>query len=42
MPQVTELAYRLRKKGVPLSPCVLTVDEFVKELTEVYKAGKEG
>ena len=42
VPQVTELAYRLRKKGVPLSPCVLTVDEFVKELTEVYKAGKEG
>ena len=42
VPQVTELAYRLRKKGVPLSPCVLTVDEFVKELTEVYRAGKEG
>ena len=29
VPQVTEIAYKLKKKGLPLPSCILTVDEFV-------------
>ena len=35
VPQVTELAYRLRKRGLPLSECILTKEQFTKELMEV-------
>ena len=35
VPQVTELAYGLRKRGVPLSPCILAEDQLVKEILEV-------
>ena len=34
VPQVTELAHELRKKGVPLSPCILDEKQFVKEILE--------
>ena len=30
VPQVTEIAYRLRKEGIPLPECILTVDEFMQ------------
>ncbi len=39
VPQVTELSYSLRKKGVPLPPCILDIDTFVTELLKV-RAGK--
>ena len=39
VPQVTELAYELRQKGVPLPPCILDIDTLVKELVKV-RAGK--
>lgn len=39
VPQVTELAYGLRKKGVPLSPCILGTEELVAELVEIRKLG---
>lgn len=35
VPQVTELAYKLRKNGLPLKDCILTIDEFVEELKRV-------
>lgn len=35
VPQVTELAYKLRKNGLPLKDCILTIDEFVEELKKV-------
>lgn len=31
VPQVTELAYELRKKGIPMREGILTIDEFVEE-----------
>ncbi len=37
VPQVTELAHGLRKKGVPLSPCILDVEELVGELVGIRK-----
>ena len=37
VPQVTELAYGLRKRGVPLSPCILDTEELVKELVEIRR-----
>ncbi len=37
VPQVTELAYNLRKKGIPLSPCILDIQDFVRELAEFRK-----
>ena len=37
VPQVTELAYELRKKGLPLSPCILDIETFVEELTGIWK-----
>ena len=39
VPQVTELAHELRRKGVPLPPCILDIDTLVKELVKV-RAGK--
>lgn len=35
VPQVTELAYELKKAGVPLPEGILTVDEFVKALEQI-------
>lgn len=35
VPQVTELAYGLRKKGVPLSPCILDRAKLVAELVKI-------
>ena len=32
VPQVTEIAHRLRQKGMNLPECVLTVDELVEAL----------
>ena len=37
VPQVTELAHGLRKKGVPLSPCILDGEELVGELVGIRK-----
>ena len=31
VPQVTELAYKLREKGIPMREGILTIDEFVEE-----------
>lgn len=36
VPQVTELAYELKKEGVPLSDGILTVEELVNELCQLY------
>lgn len=41
VPQVTELAFELRKSGLPLSPCILTNEQLVKELMEI-KNGERG
>ena len=35
VPQVTELAYELRKEGLPIAEDILTVDEFVAELSKL-------
>ena len=35
VPQVTELAYELKKQGVPLPDGILTIDEFVEEMTRI-------
>jgi energy-coupling factor transport system ATP-binding protein len=35
VPQVTELAYKLRKKGLKLSSDILTIDEMVNELCQL-------
>lgn len=37
VPQVTLLAYELKKKGLPLSEGILTKEELVKELTALYR-----
>lgn len=37
VPQVTELAYRLRQSGVNMPECVLTEDEFVEAVTGLKK-----
>ena len=37
VPQVTELAYGLRRKGVPLSPCILDTAKLVRELVEIRR-----
>lgn len=36
VPQVTELAYELKKEGIPLSDGILTVEELVNELCRLY------
>lgn len=38
VPQVTELAYELRKSGVPLPKCVLSVEEFIDAMKKVRGA----
>lgn len=35
VPQVTELAYELRKEGLPINDCILTKEELTKELIRV-------
>lgn len=37
VPQVTELAYELRKKGVPMKEGILSIDEFVEEYGRLMK-----
>lgn len=37
VPQVTELAYELRKKGIPMRDGILTIDEFVEEYGRLIK-----
>lgn len=37
VPQVTELAYELKKSGLPLSDGILTMDELVTELKQLKK-----
>ena len=37
VPQVTELAYELKKSGLPLSDGILTMDELVAELKQLKK-----
>lgn len=37
VPQVTELAYELKKNGLPLSDGILTMDELVDELKKIGK-----
>ncbi|MBB2184259.1 energy-coupling factor transporter ATPase [Lachnospiraceae bacterium MD1] len=37
VPQVTELAYELRKEGLPIPKGVLTVDELVEALTKIKR-----
>ena len=37
VPQVTELAWELKKEGLPLSDGILTIDAFVEELTALYR-----
>lgn len=37
VPQVTELAYELKKNGLPLSDGILTMDELVAELKQLKK-----
>lgn len=39
VPQVTELASELRKKGMDLPPDIITVDEFVEKAAELLKRG---
>lgn len=36
VPQATELAYRLRKKGIPIRKDILTNEEFVEEICRLY------
>ena len=36
VPQVTELAYELKQEGIPLSDGILTVEELVSELCQLY------
>lgn len=35
VPQITELAYRLKSKGIKIKPGILTVDEMVMELCQI-------
>lgn len=46
VPQVTELAWELRKEGVPLPEGILTTEEFTKAMEDVRRAvsasGKDG
>lgn len=39
VPQVTELAYALRQKGLPMPESVLTADDFVSRYTELVTKG---
>ena len=35
VPQVTEVAYELKKEGIPLTDGILTIDELVNELCQL-------
>lgn len=35
VPQITALSYELHKAGFPIDSCILTVDEFVKQMEQV-------
>ena len=35
VPQVTELAYELKKEGIHINPKILNVDEMVNELCQL-------
>jgi energy-coupling factor transporter ATP-binding protein EcfA2 len=37
VPQVTELAWELKKEGLPFSDGILQIDEFVDELMKLYQ-----
>lgn len=37
VPQVTELAYKLNKKGIPMKSGILTIEEFVEEYKNVIR-----
>lgn len=39
VPQITWLAYELQQSGLPLPPGILTMDELVRELKQIYEAG---
>ncbi|MGC4019165.1 MAG: energy-coupling factor transporter ATPase [Muricomes sp.] len=41
VPQVTELAYRLKKQGVPLELPILTEDQLAEEIKRVYSKSLE-
>ena len=41
VPQVTELAYELRKEGLELPEGILTVQEFTEAVSELYRAKAE-
>lgn len=36
VPQVTELAYELKKSGIPIKDGILFIEEFIKELSEIW------
>ena len=38
VPQVTELAYKLRKNGIPISDDILTVPDFVQAFQKIMEA----
>lgn len=40
VPQVTELAYELKKEGLPISDGILTIEEFVKEIETIQSLYK--
>lgn len=40
VPQVTQLAYELRKSGIDMPEAILSIDEFVKELLTILKESK--
>ncbi|MDD7027244.1 MAG: energy-coupling factor transporter ATPase [Lachnospiraceae bacterium] len=40
VPQVTELAYELKKSGLPLPPGILTMDELTAELKKIRQTGE--
>ena len=42
VPQVTELAYELKMRGLPLPDGILTIDEFVKALAQIAPEGGAG
>lgn len=41
VPQVTELAYDLRKEGLPIKEGILTIDELIEEFTRIGRRIKE-
>ena len=37
VPQVTELAWELKKAGMPLPDGILTIEEFTKEMKKIFR-----